>query len=385
MKKISAALFSFCILTAFFSCSRKEAANHVTTAFYALDAEICDVLESEITASAKEKGIECEFKRLEASKKLSASDFEKYGIVFTQNGKSAAVLSEKAADIPKSCFSVIPSSLTHDKKILPLILDHYGPIFYSTPQNKLELSIPESYSGLKEFLEAEKKSGLLNHASVCAGKNDDELFGFVSTVALALYDNEKYLSLADELSRTDGTELPKNLTAVLDEIIQFQNNGLINKSWYAISLKDVLSWYFPERNSGVFFISLSLQRKVDNLYSRYYERADFPTDNAGKNALIGNEICALFFNEKPAVSQILEALVSSEVQRNLTDRTYLAPVNKSCTAYDREADDVRYWAALCPEGMYAPLGSLAFYDKEKQSLLAEKIREYLKIKALSKN
>ena len=379
MKKITAALFSFCMLTAFFSCSRKEAANHVTAAFYDLDEEICAVLESEITESAKAKGIECEFKRLEASKKLNASDFEKYGIVFIQNGKSAELLSEKACDIPSACFSVIPSSLTHDKKILPLLLDHYGLAYYSTPQNKLELSMPESYSELKAFLGAEKKSELVNHALNCAGKNDAELFGFISAVALTLYDNEKYLLLAEEISKTDGTELPQNLTLVLDEIIELQKNDFVNKSWYSVSLKDVLTWYFPERNTGVFFLSLSLQRKVDNLYSRYYERADFPpAGDSQKTALIGNEICALSFNDKPAVSQIMEALVSADVQQNLTDRTYLAPVNKSCPAYDKEADDLRYWTAVCPEGMYAPLGSLAFSDKEKQAALAKKIREYLK-------
>ncbi len=346
-------------------------------AFYNLDEKISSALIQEITDSASKMNFQYEFVTVEKS--ISESDLKKYDIVFLPGGKTSQMISKNAAEIPAECFTKIPYPLGTDKKLLPVLLDHYGLAIYSVPQKKLSLNTPQTYSELKEFLNTEKQSGILSSPSMCAGKNNDEFFGLISNIALTLLETENYLNLCNSLSQTDGTVIPEALLPVLNEIKDMQRNKILLPNWFDATDSDVIKYFYPERNTGLFYQSLSFQRKVEPLYIQYYERIDFPAYRLSqKNAIIGNAVYAVNLNERPETSEILKALVSEKTQQNLTDLTLLAPVNKNCFAFDTEANDVRFWAASSSNGVLPHIGRAAFSDSEKINKLADKIRDYLR-------
>ncbi len=359
------------------SCSKKK--TNPSFAFYNVDEQVSSAIMQEVYNLSAENNSGCESIILDNTKPLSESDLSDADIIFLPGGKLLDKVLENAVELPAGYFTRLPVSLSKNKKLLPVLVDHYGFAVYSTPRKALSLNAPETYSELKDFLKKEKQSGLLSAPSMCTGKNDDEFFGFISNEVLSLYGTEKYLQLCEEVSKTDGKEIPETLNAVLDELKDLQKKGLILQSWYDASDKDVLKYYFPERNIGSFFLSLSFQRKVENLYIQYYDRVDFPAGiSTEKNAIIGSVIYAVCLKNNPKTLELLSELVSDVAQRNLTDNVKLAPVNKNCYAYDKEADDVRFWAASSKNGVLPHLGYAAFAEPEKQKIFADMLRNYLR-------
>ena len=75
----------------------------------------------------------------------------------------------------------------------------------------------------------------------------------------------------------------------------------------------------------------------------------------------------------------VEAFFTEDAQTELSNLTNLAPVHYRAQAYDRQADDVRYWAASCAGGAMPDI-YLAVYQRKSEELkkICEEIREYIK-------
>ena len=58
----------------------------------------------------------------------------------------------------------------------------------------------------------------------------------------------------------------------------------------------------------------------------------------------------------------LAEFFTEDAQADLSNLTKLAPVHSRAQAYDRQSDDVRFWAASCPGGALPDL-YLAVYQR----------------------
>jgi hypothetical protein len=70
---------------------------------------------------------------------------------------------------------------------------------------------------------------------------------------------------------------------------------------------------------------------------------------------------------------------TEETQTEFSDKTNLAPVHSRAQAYDRQADDVRFWAASCAGGAVPDL-YLAAYQRRPEELkkLCGEVRSYVR-------
>ena len=75
----------------------------------------------------------------------------------------------------------------------------------------------------------------------------------------------------------------------------------------------------------------------------------------------------------------LAEFFTEDAQTELSNLTMLAPVHSHAQAYDKQADDVRYWAASCPGGALPDL-YLAVYQRNPAGLaeFAKNVRNAVK-------
>ena len=99
------------------------------------------------------------------------------------------------------------------------------------------------------------------------------------------------------------------------------------------------------------------------------------------HCLIAPAVCVVNLSaasKKEIAEEILQSLVSDENQSYLSDETKLAPVNSRCRAFDVQADDVRYLAAIAPSGPAPDIANACFQtDMAKKTKFVEEIRKYL--------
>ena len=87
----------------------------------------------------------------------------------------------------------------------------------------------------------------------------------------------------------------------------------------------------------------------------------------------------MLLSDNSNARRYLTQFFTEEVQTQLSQETKLAPVHSRVQAYDRQADDVRYWAASCPGGALPDLYLAAFQrNPSKFTEFAGKIRGMLK-------
>ncbi len=361
------------------SAKKESAPRKPAIAFYNLDEKVTAVLQNQIEQIIADDETKFEFVVLDPSKEITGEQLQKYDLLFTLNGKTAQNAAPYGKLISSELFSKLPNSFAKNKKILPLLLDHHEVSFYTTLKNKLNLSTPENFSQLKNYLSSSKDK--IEYPSICAGKNDTELLGFVSNVVLSLYGADSYVKLADSISSLSVIEdkfFPEQLKEALDEIKSWQNNSLIAKNWYEISNEDVFLYYTPERITGTIFMSLSLHRKINSRLIQYFETTDFPKDNFSvTQSSVCPAVCALIFNDTYNPEKILAQLLTDEIQEKLSDSTLLAPVSKTSYSHDTQTNDIRFWAASSSKGPLPDLGTLSFSDPKKIQEFAKAIRIYL--------
>ena len=101
-----------------------------------------------------------------------------------------------------------------------------------------------------------------------------------------------------------------------------------------------------------------------------------------------NEMDGLSFDssaQQPVIPQVqrvpkyVEQPMTEEVQEELSNKTMLAPVHYRAQAYDRQADDVRFWSASCKGGAVPDL-YLGVYQRKPEELaeMCKEIRNYVR-------
>ena len=87
----------------------------------------------------------------------------------------------------------------------------------------------------------------------------------------------------------------------------------------------------------------------------------------------------MLLSENANARRYIAEFFTEEAQAQLSEQTKLAPVHSRAQAYDRQSDDVRYWAASCPGGALPDLYLAAFQrNPAKFAEFAGKVRGMVK-------
>ena len=357
--------------------------------FYNLEKEIVEPIKSIIQ---KTYAGEIKFTDLSEQnydvKKIS----RKYDLFFSWNGNAVEQLEKYSAEISSDCSQKLISSIKTQKN-LPLLLNHYELAYLTKARERAEVDFPSDFEEYMAYLFAMKNQVFVPFFT--EGKDDDTLLGLISVQAEALCGTEGYKKLVSLINKygnfyqvweqeigyssTLGTSI--TLKYIMDGLANYVPNYLSIANWTNATAKDVKT-YASEKQIGVLFSSLSNHRKMDVKIMREYEADRMPVLSVKEDhCLIAPAVCVVNLSaasKKEIAEEILQSLVSDENQSYLSDETKLAPVNSRCRAFDVQADDVRYLAAIAPSGPAPDIANACFQtDMAKKTKFVEEIRKYL--------
>lgn len=361
----------------------KNKAKILDVAFYNLPENIVNPLKEKISAEYLEKINFIELTEEQYNVDLIAKN---YDLFFSWSGTAVNQLADKAKDIPADAYGYILSSeIPENLKSLPLILDYWEMAYYIRGIQKTSIGYPRSLNDLIAVLEEMKE--IVFVPMYCSGGNDRELLALISAFTESIGGYKAYENLVKLISKSDDfrdildEELDSSITFrhILDFIKECKSNDLLYRKW--IYSKDgELNNLAKERDIGVFFTSLTKHRNLPLAITEGYAADRFPlVNNISNHALIGNSVVCMKLSSTNNFDEVITSLVSADFQFELSKSTKLGPVSMTSQTYDRQADDVRYLAAVSEKGVVPDLYNAVFQTApQKANDFAEQIRNYLK-------
>lgn len=358
----------------------------VSVLFYNIP-ENCQKILMEQILSKRTAGVT--FSSFPSDRNLTNRISKKYDLLFYWNDGTIDSLAEKAIQTDPRLYKYMPSAIAKaglidsEPRAIPLLLDHYELAFYKTYRDKAGLRIPETLSGLEDYLRKEKQYATFPF--ICTGSDDRTMLALLSALTDSLAGVSGYDSLVKAIRQNSSLysvmDIPLSgtttLRTVLDTLRLWKQEGLIMPQWYELKEVDITA-YMENHMTSVVFMPLSVHRAKKFVIIKYYEEARFPIgDIETDHALIAPVLSGIMFRDTAGEQDILEGLLSAETQERLSSLTMLAPVSSRAEANDRQADDVRFWAASCAGGPVAGLYDDAFTNAAAASSFSREIREYL--------
>jgi hypothetical protein len=389
----------FVIALAVFVCSIflscliiKQNRKILDVAYYRLPQAVTDSLTRQIKRSYSGK---IRFKVLPEDTVLSQNKAKRYDLLFTWNGAEADLLAGKAAELPASLYSQIPSSerklgIVNGKNcMLPLLYDHYEVSFLKKALKKTA-TVPEDWNTFMQYLHKDT-SGKYMIPFFAAGTDNRTLLAFIGALAEALTGSDGYVHFTALVKNTssldtvidepfgqlsDGKSVA-TLRSVLDLIVSWQKDNIMHKTWFNGSDADVAS-FMKDKITAVVFMPLSEHRTLPLSTLHQYESSHFPVDASVQNhALIAPAVVLISYNTNFLFSDTIRSLISLQTQETLSNETKLSPASSQAEAYDRQADDIRYWAASYAGGAVPDLQNAAFISPHQAEIFAGEVRKYL--------
>ena len=361
---------------------KKKAERTVRIAFYGLSEEYVEILKERIPVEDK---IILKMDVLSEGAIDLAAIKDKYDMLFTWKGEITDSLEASSEDIPTKIIESMPSSL-RNKKCVPILLDHCELAYSKDVINKTIENMPSSLPTFLNYLNQAK-----NHVFspfFCAGADDRVLTAFVGSLIEAMGGVKAYKNLIAELKNgTDFEELlDKDLGApnvtlrsVLDMLKSWPKEGLTHPAWFNGQKNDLL--YFADDNHiGVFFTFLKDHRNIPyQTISKYESFVVPPVSSTIEYGIIAPAISCMLLTDNSNCKRYLSEFFTEDAQADLSNLTKLAPVHSRAQAYDRQSDDVRFWAASCPGGALPDL-YLAVYQRNPTAFaeFAKNIRACVK-------
>ena len=344
---------------------KKKAERTVRIAFYGLSEEYVEILKERIPVEDK---IILKMDVLSEGAIDLAAIKDKYDMLFTWKGEITDSLEASSEDIPAKIIESMPSSL-RNKKCVPILLDHCELAYSKDVISKTIENMPSSLPTFLNYLNQAK-----NHVFspfFCAGADDRILTAFVGSLIEAMGGVKAYKNLIAELKNgTDFEELldkdlgSPNVTlrSVLDMLKSWPKEGLTHPAWFNGQKNDLL--YFADDNHiGVFFTFLKDHRNIPyQTISKYESFVVPPVSSTIEYGIIAPAISCMLLTDNSNCKRYLAEFFTEDAQADLSNLTKLAPVHSRAQAYDRQSDDVRFWAASCPGGALPDL-YLAVYQR----------------------
>lgn len=370
------------ITTIVSTVKRKNAEKTVRIAFYGLSEEYVSILKEKIPVEDK---IILKMDVLSEGAIDLAAVKEKYDMLFTWKGEVTDALEASSEDIPAKIVECMPSSL-RNKKCVPILLDHCELDYSKDVVSKTTENIPSSLPSFLNYLNQAK-----NHVFspfFCAGADDRILTAFVGSLLESMGGIKAYKTFITELKNgTDFEELldkdlgSPNVTlrSVLDMLKSWPKEGLTHPAWFNGQNNDLI--YFADDNHvGVFFTYLKDHRNIQyQTISKYESFVVPPASSTIEYGIIAPAISCMLLTNNSNCKRYLAEFFTEDSQAELSNLTKLAPVHSRAQAYDRQADDVRFWAASCPGGALPDI-YLAVYQRNPTAFaeFARNIRNYVK-------
>ena len=354
----------------------------VSIAFYGLSEEMCTMLKEIIP---QEEKIILDFDIIPEGDFDTVFAKKKYDMLFTWRGEITDSLSASAEEIPSRILESIPRSL-RNKKCVPIILDCCEFDYSTAVMKKLKNGIPQSYDSFQGFLQQAK--GVVFSPVYCNGGEDRILIDLIGALVMAQGGLSAYNRLIEGLRKTESVDSMLDvkldgkaltLRALLDMIKAWPEEGLTNKAWYNGRGNDLV-YFADSKQLGCFFTTLSEHRKIPYNVIKNYESDRIPTNQqAGNYGLIAPAVSCMLLTDNSNARRYITNFFTEEVQGRLSDKTCLGPVHYQAPAYDRQADDVRFWAASCAGGAVPDL-YLAVYQRKPEELkkICGEIRDYVR-------
>ena len=344
---------------------KKKAERTVRIAFYGLSEEYVDILKEKIPVEDK---IILKMDVLSEGAIDLAAIKDKYDMLFTWKGEITDSLEASSEDIPAKIIESMPSSL-RNKKCVPILLDHCELAYSKDVISKTIENMPSSLPTFLNYLNQAK-----NHVFspfFCAGADDRVLTAFVGSLIEAMGGVKAYKNLIAELKNGTDFEalLDKDLgspnvtlRSVLDMLKSWPKEGLTHPAWFNGQKNDLL--YFADDNHiGVFFTFLKDHRNIPyQTISKYESFVVPPVSSTIEYGIIAPAISCMLLTDNSNCKRYLAEFFTEDAQADLSNLTKLAPVHSRAQAYDRQSDDVRFWAASCPGGALPDL-YLAVYQR----------------------
>ena len=370
------------ITTIVSTVKRKNAEKTVRIAFYGLSEEYVSILKEKIPVEDK---IILKMDVLSEGAIDLAAVKEKYDMLFTWKGEVTDALEASSEDIPAKIVECMPSSL-RNKKCVPILLDHCELDYSKDVVSKTTENIPSSLPTFLNYLNQAK-----NHVFspfFCAGADDRILTAFVGSLLESMGGIKAYKNFITELKNGTNFEelLDKDLgspnvtlRSVLDMLKSWPKEGLTHPAWFNGQNNDLI--YFADDNHvGVFFTYLKDHRNIQyQTISKYESFVVPPASSTIEYGIIAPAISCMLLTNNSNCKRYLAEFFTEDSQAELSNLTKLAPVHSRAQAYDRQADDVRFWAASCPGGALPDI-YLAVYQRNPTAFaeFARNIRNYVK-------
>lgn len=379
------------IVTVFFVLNRRNSTFDI--GFYQLPENVSVFIEKKISQTYAEK---VTFKNIEESELSEKKFASRYDIIFCPNGSFVESVSKYTKHNPASIYEKMPRAIADKTQItVPLLLDHYEFAYYLPSKASAVSKIPQTLKDFETYLEKSKK--LVFTPFFCAGGDDKTLLALVGAFVESYGGSDSYKDFIQAVQNEPTVkalskkkfqiagEKSKSFTLIdiLDIFRGWKEKEMVHPDWYNANSNDVKA-FMEDKQIGVVFMPLSFHRTISYKVIRDFEADRIPlnseADNYNNHGLIAPEYVGIKFSKEAFCDELLAELVEENAQTNFSDQTKLAPINSRCAAFDRQSDDVRFFAAACKDGPLPTLYDGAFQTDEKAlHEFAEQIRVYLSL------
>ena len=361
---------------------KRKADRTVKVAFLGLSEEMTSLIKGKIP---QEEDIILEYDVISAGDIDLQAIKDKYDMLFTWRGEVTDTLADSAEDIPAKLLESMPNSV-RNKKCVPILLDHCELAFSKDVVAKAGGEIPLNYDDFYSFLKT--STTIVFSPFFCNGGDDRILVDYIGAMVMAKGGLSAYNKLIEEMRKAEALEevldakldnKGLNLRSILDELKTWPKDGLTHPSWYNGSGNDLL-FFAEDKNLACFFTLLSEHRKIKFNVIKNYESSLIPPNMSASNyGLIAPAVSCMLLSDNSNCKRYIGEFFTEDAQTELSDKTNLAPVHYRAQAYDRQADDVRFWAASCAGGAVPDI-YLAVYQRKTAALnkMAADIRRYLR-------
>lgn len=305
-------------------------------------------------------------------------------LILTTSGQPLATAESLTADdisIPPALFdgitTTIQSATTRTEnrnfKSLPLLSSHFEIDINVRKMRRTSVQYINTWNDIARFIRESKEKNN-DYGMVFAGNDGQFMLDFLSALTEAFSGKQAYEEAIKIIRDTISEYTKKQKTLNMDEIalrltknadaplftaVQFLRKwlkeGLIYQESFNINKKTVAA-FMESNDASVVVMSLSDHRNIDSHTLEPFSTIYFPSDrSADQRNFVAPIVYAVPVSKGAKTMSLIEKLISTETQEELSRLTGLAPVLRRCRIPDKQADDARYWVA----GTNAPLPGLS--------------------------
>ncbi len=389
--------------------------NVLNVSFYGLDDKTIAAIEQTIieTNTVKNSDVSFEFMQLDVSLPLEGQ-VGKSDILFTLAGKNADSIAQKSVGVPSVLYNNFPKSIASTgfyqnyAYAVPIVLNHFE-ISYNTflLRNYNSGNPFRAFDHLIPFATYVQRSApQTGYPFAIAGGDDTTLLLFLSALIESFYGKDGYMKFVEILNENQVQTEEDFLELVQKPLIESENKTTqstvenlfeivhtwkqwryIHPEWMHLTEKDILDFIDLERPAMI-FMPLSFHRTVPFNKIRHYTTSWFPAGQSSvSRSLVIPTVLGIPLTNKTVEDEndtakainaqsILAELTTTNIQGTLSDTAELAPAHSTAQALDKQASDLRLWAAAS-DSLLPSIKESAFVSIDEASMFCEFLRKWL--------